>query len=94
LLYMEDEKGLDAKVVLSRAGPDGRPSDVLTERDREEVSAYFRRYKQHEPGKFSKVPGWGSAAEGLAYVNTTHAFFRVCRQRPATACRVTLKPAR
>jgi inorganic pyrophosphatase len=94
LLYMEDEKGLDAKVVLSRTGADGRPRHLLTERDREEVSAYFRRYKQHEPGKFSKVAGWGSAADGLAYVNTTHAFFRDCRQRPATACRVMLKPAR
>ena len=75
LMLMEDEKGLDSKVVLSRTGPDGRPLHQLTEGDRREVSEYFRRYKEHEPGKFSKVPGWGSVADGLSYVKTTHAFF-------------------
>jgi len=89
LMLMEDEKGLDSKVVLSRIGPDGRPLHALTPRDQQEVAAYFRRYKEHEPGKFSKVPGWGSIADGLAYVKTTHAFFQKCRERSGTACRVT-----
>jgi hypothetical protein len=34
------------------------------------------------------VPGWGSAAEGLAYVTMTHAFFRECRQHAGTSCAV------
>jgi inorganic pyrophosphatase len=88
LMLMEDEKGLDSKVVLSRAGPDGQPLQALTAAARQEIGDYFKRYKEHEPGAFSRVPGWGSAAEGLAHVTTTHAFFRGCRQRAGAPCRV------
>jgi len=75
---MEDEKGLDSKVVVSPVSVDGRPRYPLTPADRERIGSYFARYKKHEAGKFSKVPGWGSTAEGLAYVQATHAFFRQC----------------
>lgn len=88
VMFMEDEKGLDSKVVLSRAARNGRPLLELTAAVQREIGNYFRRYKQHEPGAFSKVPGWGSAADGLAHVTTTHAFFRDCRLRAGTPCRV------
>ena len=87
LMFMEDEKGLDAKVVVS----DGTRRAPAPHAHRPRSSGhptYFRRYKQHEPGKFSKVPGWGSVAEGLAHVTTTHAFFSECRERSGTPCRV------
>jgi inorganic pyrophosphatase len=58
LMHMEDEKGLDSKVVLSPIGRDGRPRYELTPQIRDEIAKYFRTYKQGEPGKFSKVPGW------------------------------------
>jgi inorganic pyrophosphatase len=87
LLLMEDEKGWDAKVVISRLAPDGRPLYQLSARDQDEIANYFRRYRAHEPGKFSKVPGWGSREAGLAYVNITHTFFRECRTQ-AAPCRV------
>jgi inorganic pyrophosphatase len=89
LMLMEDEKGLDSKVVLSLTGPDGRLRHELTDRDRRDIGDYFRRYKKHELGKFSKVPGWGSMSDGLAYVTTTHAFFHECRTLSGTVCRVT-----
>ena len=89
LMYMEDEKGHDSKVVLSPVGPDGRATQALTPRVRDEIAGYFRRYKQGEPGKFSKVPGWGSVVDGRDYVTTAHAFFRECRKQAGTACRVT-----
>jgi len=88
LMFMEDDNVLDAKVVLSRAGADGRPVDQLTDRDRQDISDYFRRYKQHESGKVTSVPGWGSIADGLAHVMTTHAFFRECRRPSGAPCRV------
>ena len=88
LLRMEDEKGLDSKVVSSPVGPDGRAAYELTDRARAEIADYFRRYKQHEPGKFSRVTGWGSAADGREYVETTHLFFRECRRQTAAPCRV------
>ena len=79
LMFMEDEKGLDSKVVTSPLAADGRPRFALSAADRKRIGGYFARYKEHEPGKFSKVPGWGSAADGVAHVRIAHAFFRECR---------------
>ena len=88
LMFMEDEKGLDSKVVLSRTGGDARPIHELTTEVQREIGDYFRRYKLHEPGAFSRVPGWGSAAQGLAHVSRTGAFFRECRRRAGVPCRL------
>ena len=88
LMHMEDEKGLDSKVVVSPIGRDGRPSYSLTDADRERIGDYFKRYKSWEPGKFSKVPGWDSAERGLEYVRMTHTFFRECRRRADGECRL------
>lgn len=88
LMYMEDEKGLDSKVVLSIPGPAGRPLHELTTDDRQRIAEYFRRYKEHEPGAYSKVPGWSSVAEGIALVTRTHEFFLKCRARSTEPCTV------
>jgi inorganic pyrophosphatase len=90
LMHMEDEKGLDSKVVLSTTAPDGRPRYALTPGEQQRIGGYFKRYKEHEAaaGAFSKVPGWGSVAEGLRYVTTTHAFFLECRERAGLTCEV------
>jgi inorganic pyrophosphatase len=89
VMFMEDEKGHDSKVVISRRRPGGGLAHELTERDRREIGGYFRKYREGEPGKFSKVPGWGSAEEGLAYVKRTHAFFLKCRESTGQPCRVS-----
>ncbi len=88
LMLMEDEKGHDSKVVVSPRLADGRPAHDLTESERDRIAEYFSRYKRHEPGNFSNVPGWGSPADGEAHIATTHAFFRKCRTRNAAPCRV------
>ena len=87
LMRMEDEKGYDAKVVISRI-TGGRPDYELTERSRHEIGDYFERYKLFEAGKFSRVPGWGSVDEGLALVKMTHAFFEECQKAAGPTCRV------
>jgi len=79
LFIMDDEKGHDAKVVLSPSAPGGGPRYEVTAADRQRLSDFFGRYKAHEPGKFSRVGGWGTAADGLAYVMLTHRFFTECR---------------
>lgn len=88
LMYMEDEKGLDSKVVLSPLNDDGRPRYQLDEAARKRIAEYFRHYKRWEAGKFSKVPGWGPVADGRAHVEVTHAFFQQCRARAESACSV------
>jgi inorganic pyrophosphatase len=87
LMFMEDEKGLDSKVVVSVAATDGKPRDALTRSEQRRIGDYFNRYKRDEPGMFSRVPGWGSVADGLELVKTTHAFFLQCRERAGRACR-------
>ena len=86
LMYMEDEKGLDSKVVLSLTGPEGQPLHQLTAGDQQRIGEYFRRYKQHAIGAYSKVPGWGSVAEGFSLVEKTHAFFLKCRDHSGRPC--------
>jgi inorganic pyrophosphatase len=88
LMLMEDEKGLDSKVVLALPGPDGRPAQALTPVQRNGIAGFFRRYKAYEPDGFSRVPGWGTSADGLAHIQMTHAFFKTCRAQAARACRV------
>jgi inorganic pyrophosphatase len=89
VMHMEDEKGLDSKVVLAPVGKDNRPLHQLTAADERRIGDYFRRYKDHEKaaGKFAKVPGWGSTDEGLAYVRMTHRFFLDCRASDSP-CRI------
>ena len=88
LMYMEDEKGIDPKVVLSPVTREGRPRYQLAGKERETIAEYFRKYRRGEPGKFSKVPGWGSIVEGREHVTTTHAFFRECGGRAGEPCRI------
>lgn len=77
LMHMRDETGLDSKVVISRVGADGKPAHPLTAADRKRIADYFNRYKRDDddPKTFATVPGWGTAAEGLAFVRATHEFF-------------------
>jgi inorganic pyrophosphatase len=89
LMQMEDEKGLDSKVVLSTSTPDGSPAYGLDGAERARIADYFRRYKDHQPGAFSKVPGWGTVADGRDFVSTAHAFFLACRDRVGLACDVS-----
>ena len=86
IMFMEDEKGLDSKVVLSPVDGAGRPRHRLTASIRREVGDYFRRYKLHQPGAFSRVPGWGSPDEGVAHIRLTHAFFKQCRPPAESPC--------
>ncbi len=86
LLYMDDEKGYDAKVVLSPLGVDG-PLFGLTDDVRGRVATYFREYKRGQRGAFSRVAGWGDADAGRAHVTATHAFFTQCRGVAGRSCR-------
>ncbi len=76
IMHMTDEKGLDSKVVISPLDPAGKPRFNLTDVERDRIGRFFDRYKRHEPGKFSKVTGWGTRDEGMAFVHRTHAFFK------------------
>jgi inorganic pyrophosphatase len=87
IMHFEDETGFDSKVVISPVDGSGRPLYALTIEDRDRMARFFDAYKRHQPGKSSRVTGWGPAQEGLAFVRVTHAFFTQCRVAMA-ACAV------
>jgi len=67
LLEMEDDGGIDTKVI---AVPVKDPrwdhiQDVgdIPEFQRKEIEHFFEHYKDLEPGKWVKILGWGNAAE-------------------------------
>jgi inorganic pyrophosphatase len=94
VMRMTDEKGLDSKVVISRTGAGGRPLHPLTAEEQQRIGDFFKRYKAHEEGKFSEVPGWGGADEGRSYVTTTHGFFTTCRGHAESTCTLSTAPMR
>lgn len=83
LMLMEDEKGLDSKVVISRVDDDGKPLHALTSDDQDRIAGYFSKYKDADDDAktWAKVPGWSSAKDGYSWVMVTHTFFQLCRNR-------------
>ena len=59
LMQMEDEKGLDSKVVLSPVDPQGHPRFELTAVDRDEIGDYFRRTNEGSRGSSHGCPAGG-----------------------------------
>jgi inorganic pyrophosphatase len=86
VFHMEDEKGLDSKVVVARVDQAGKPLDDLTPADQTRIADYFLKYKRHEADKFSRVLGWGPASQGIAFVKMTNTFFQQCRGASDRAC--------
>ena len=89
IMHMEDEKGLDSKIVVSPVDGYGRATQPVRPADQRRMTEFFNRYKQHEPGKFSRVTGWGGLGEARAFLNQTHAFYAECGKHRAGDCRVT-----
>ena len=79
VMVMEDDHILDSKVVITPLDAAGKPLYQITDDVRREVTSFFNRYKLHEPGASTNVPGWGTKETGLDLVRQTHAFFLRCR---------------
>ena len=71
VLEMEDESGVDAKIVcVPHEKLDARFKDIKSIEDldrfdsmlRERIRHFYENYKALEPGKWVKVSGWGDAA--------------------------------
>ncbi|MEM5766144.1 MAG: inorganic diphosphatase [Candidatus Aenigmatarchaeota archaeon] len=67
LLVMEDEKGMDDKIITVPVN-DPRFSkikdlDDLDDKTIREINEFFENYKKSEPGKFVKIKEWKNAEE-------------------------------
>lgn len=76
VLRMEDEAGLDDKIVAVPAEKidpfqkDIRDIGDLPEPERERIRHFFERYKDLEEGKWVKVTGWEGRADAEALIAT------------------------
>ena len=81
VLKMEDDGGLDAKVVavpVSKLTPlydKVQSTEDLPELLMKQTVHFFEHYKDLEPGKWVKTEGWGDAAEAEAIVQAGYAAF-------------------
>ncbi len=75
VLLMEDEGGLDEKIIAVPAPKLTKRYDkVLTYSDLpditiQQIEHFFTHYKDLEPGKWVKIVRWGDAEEALQMVN-------------------------
>ena len=81
VLKMEDESGLDAKLIavpVSKLTPlyDGiNEATDLPELTLKQIEHFFEHYKDLEPGKWVKIQGWGDSAEAKAEIEKSVATF-------------------
>ena len=79
-MVMEDEKGLDEK-VLAISSKDAhfnewnKMSD-LPEHKLREIAHFFEVYKALEKGKWAKVGGWRGTEDTLALIEQTHQAYK------------------
>jgi len=71
LMQMMDTGDLDSKVVVSPVDA----NHALDADVRARLEQFFNTYKNHD-GKATKVTGWGSAADALAFLHWTAGFFK------------------
>lgn len=88
IMHMEDEKGVDSKIVVSPVDRYGRATQPVRAADQRRMTEFFNHYKDHEPGKFSRVTGWGGLEDARAFLDQTHAFYTACAERRGGDCRV------
>ena len=71
MLEMEDEAGIDNKVVavpLPKVDPKYKEYNDVTdipEKVKEEIKYFFENYKKNEPGKWVKLKEWKGKAEAV-----------------------------
>ena len=75
VLEMEDESGVDAKIVcVPHSKLDARYEDIKDVDDldsmlKDRIQHFYENYKALEPGKWVKVSGWGDAAKAKQLIN-------------------------
>jgi len=57
LMLMEDEKGMDSKVVVSRPGRDGNPLHALSSSEQERIGRTSRGTNNTKPASIQRFPG-------------------------------------
>lgn len=83
VMYMDDEKGPDGKVVMAPKPEPNQEPNILTAELEAQLRRWFDGYKAADAdrGRWSAVRGFGGADEGRRLVELTHGFYRKERER-------------
>lgn len=83
VMYMDDEKGPDGKVIMAPQPEPPQEPSILTSELEQQLRRWFDAYKAADAdrGRWSAVRGFGSADEGRRLVALTHGFYRNERER-------------
>jgi inorganic pyrophosphatase len=83
VMYMDDEKGPDGKVIIAPRPEANQEPSTLTAELEAQLWRWFDAYKAADAdrGRWSAVRGFGSADEGRRLVELTHGFYRKERDR-------------
>jgi inorganic pyrophosphatase len=81
IYHMIDEHGFDPHLVVSPVDAHGNALFTLDDAKKAEIASFVDRYKKPDAakGKWAKFIGWGDAAEGLRFTQTTAGFFDKAR---------------
>jgi inorganic pyrophosphatase len=71
VLIMDDEKGLDEKMLCVLQEDSERIQDIsdLSESDRHDIHWFFSNYKSNTPGKWSSVKGYENRDSAVELMN-------------------------
>lgn len=81
IMHMTDEKGHDAKIVISAESDAAKRRAVLNAAERARIAAFFNRYKaEDDDGEtWACVSGWGDEREARKYLDAAHRLFTEAR---------------
>ena len=76
VLYMQDEKGADSKVIIAPSSTGNATPHELTPALKSRLQGWFDAYKANDAdGRWSAAHGFGDAAAGKRLAELTHRFY-------------------
>ncbi|CAN5362123.1 hypothetical protein BH23ACI1_BH23ACI1_25100 [soil metagenome] len=77
IMHMTDEKGHDAKIVVTTESDPAKRRALLNAAEQRRIAGFFNRYKAEDDDEesWACVSGWGDVAEARRYLDAAHRLF-------------------
>jgi inorganic pyrophosphatase len=77
IMHMTDEKGHDAKIVISAEPDAAKRQALLNDAERARIAAFFNRYKAEDDDDetWACMSSWGDVEEARRYLEAAHRLF-------------------
>jgi inorganic pyrophosphatase len=82
IMHMTDEKGHDAKIVVSAEPDTVKRRALLNDAERARIADFFNRYKAEDDDDetWACVSGWGDVEEARRYLDAAHRLFAAAQR--------------